>query len=122
MQHSTTKEDYYKGYRIPKGSIIIANAFTIHQDAEKYKDADSFEPARYLNYPHSAADAVNLGDPKERDHFAYGAGRRVCAGIHVAEVNLFIAISNLLWGFDIKKPVDKSGKVLAPNTLGYNGK
>jgi cytochrome P450 len=74
MQYSTTKEDYYKGYRIPKGSIIMANAFTIHQDEKKYKDADTFEPARYLNYSHSAADAVNLKNPQERDHFSYGVG------------------------------------------------
>lgn len=122
MQHSTTEEDWYKGYRIPKGTVIIANSYSIHQDATKFKDADSFVPERYLNYPHSAVDAVSLKNPEERDHFAYGVGRRTCAGIHVAEINLFIAVSHLLWGFDIANAKDGSGATIPIDTLGYNGK
>jgi cytochrome P450 len=118
MQHSTTKDDYYKDYRITRGSIIIANAYSIHMDSEKFKAADIFEPARYIYYPHSATHAVNLKNPDERDHFAYGAGCRVCAGIHVAEVNLFITLSNMLWGFDIANAKTKNGKTIPISTLG----
>jgi cytochrome P450 len=122
MLHATTKEDYYKGYRIPKGARIIPNAYSIHQDTTKYKNPDSFQPERYLNYPHAAVDAINLKDPNERDHFAYGAGRRVCAGIHVAEISIFIAVSHLLWCFNIENAKDKNGRPIPINTLGYNGK
>lgn len=121
MIHCTTQEDHYKGYRIPKGTVIIANAYSIHQNEAKFAEPDRFEPMRYYDYPHSAADALNLKDANERDHFAYGAGRRVCAGIHVAEVSLFIAVAHLLWTFDIEYARDKQGNKIPINTLGYNG-
>jgi hypothetical protein len=37
-----------------------------------------------------------------RDHFAFGAGRRICPGYHVAERSFFIGFSRLLWAFDIQ--------------------
>jgi hypothetical protein len=45
-----------------------------------------------------------------RDHFSYGAGRRVCPGVHVAERSLFINISRVLWGFKILKKVGEDGQ------------
>jgi hypothetical protein len=53
---------------------------------------------------------MNSADPAERDHFSYGAGRRACPGIHVAERSLFINISRVLWGFNIKRKFGQDGK------------
>lgn len=39
----------------------------------------------------------------QRLHFTFGAGRRVCPGFHLAERNLFIAISRILWAFNITR-------------------
>lgn len=52
--------------------------------------------------------AINQDSPK-RLHFTFGAGRRVCPGFHVAERNLFLAISRILWGFNIKPARDSNG-------------
>ena len=41
---------------------------------------------------------------------SFGFGRRICQGIHVAERSLFIAISRLVWGFDIHKAKGSSGE------------
>lgn len=53
---------------------------------------------------------MNISDPMERDHFAYGAGRRACPGVHVAERSLFINVARVLWGFNLRKKIGKDGK------------
>jgi hypothetical protein len=52
---------------------------------------------------------MNSADASERDHFSYGAGRRACPGIHVAERSLFINVSRVLWGFNLRKKIEKGG-------------
>jgi hypothetical protein len=54
-----------------------------------------------------------------RDHLTYGGGRRICAGIHVAERSLFLILSRLLWGFNISLAKDAQGKTIPVDyTLG----
>lgn len=52
---------------------------------------------------------MNTVDAWERDHFSYGAGRRACPGVHVAERSLFINVSRVLWGFNLGKKKGKDG-------------
>jgi cytochrome P450 len=79
-----------------------------------FKDPDRFDPARYLDKPLPAADYINKSDPYDRDHFTYGAGRRVCPGVHVAEQSLFIIMVRVLWGFNISKSKGLDGKLIEP--------
>jgi cytochrome P450 len=122
FHHATSKDDVYQGYRIPAGTRIIPNAYSIHMDESKYPDPDTYEPMRYINYTLSATEAVNLKDGEQRGHFGYGAGRRVCAGMYVAEASLFIAVSKLLWTFNISYAKDESGQDILIDTMGYDGK
>ncbi|KAH7137043.1 cytochrome P450 [Dactylonectria estremocensis] len=115
MFHSVTEDDWYKGQFIPKDSIIVLNWWAIHYDPERYPEPEKFKPERYLEYKLSAADAINVKDPLDRDHFAYGAGRRVCPGVHVAERSLFINIARFLWGFNISKKLDAQGNPIEPD-------
>ncbi|KAH8812310.1 cytochrome P450 [Xylogone sp. PMI_703] len=115
ITHATTEDDWYEGMFIPKDAQVVLNWWTINFDPEKYKDPYKFNPERYLPYELPAAAYVNITDPNQRDHFSYGAGRRICPGLHVAEKSLFLNIARLLWGFDImKKKV--GGKVVEPDT------
>jgi hypothetical protein len=41
-----------------------------------------------------------------RDNFNFGAGRRLCQGIHIAERSLFLGMSRILWGFNVSQPLD----------------
>jgi hypothetical protein len=84
----------------------------IHRDPDLWSNPDAFDPSRYLDHAASAADYINASDPTMRDHFSYGAGRRVCPGVHVAERSLFINISRVLWGFNLAKKIRKDGKVV----------
>ncbi|EXJ71826.1 uncharacterized protein A1O5_04327 [Cladophialophora psammophila CBS 110553] len=114
--HSTSEDDYYKGYYIPKGSFVVLNWWAIQFDRQHWQDPEAFEPLRYINDPLSTAECVNASDPNDRDHYAYGAGRRICTGLHVAQNSLFINMARTLWAFNLKKAVDAQGKVIEPST------
>jgi cytochrome P450 len=64
---------------------------------------------RFYNFPLTAAEATAVADPMERDHYSYGAGRRICPGMHIAERSLFINLARLCWGFDIRHAKDDEG-------------
>jgi hypothetical protein len=73
------------------------------------------------NWDLSAAEAAAQKDPARRDHFAYGVGRRICPGLHVAEGSLFLLVSRVLWGFEIGKEVDEMGGKIEVDLNAYAG-
>lgn len=120
VPHATTTEDVYEGYTIPAGSTVILNVWGISQDPKRYKDPKEFNPDRFLGYKLSASEYANAADATQRDHFDYGGGRRICAGIHLAEKSLFKAIACLVWCFDLssKRQVElekwHGGNIVSP--------
>jgi hypothetical protein len=53
---------------------------------------------------------------KFEHHYAYGAGRRICPGMHLAERTQWRAIAKLLWAFNIELPIDPAtGKKIIPD-------
>ena len=107
--HYTTADITYKDFFIPKNSIVCIQQYPIHYDESRYPNPEKFQPERYLNYPFKAGHYAALPDPYERDHFSFGAGRRICSGIHLAENSLFITVAKILWAFKILPPVGPDG-------------
>lgn len=101
LPHSTLDDDQYKGYHIPKGSIVMGNTWAITRDASIYPDPERFNPDRFL-------------DPQVPPAPSFGYGRRVCPGSQFAESNLFLLISSLMYVFDIRRAVDETGKEIIP--------
>ncbi|KAJ9094968.1 hypothetical protein QFC21_005760 [Naganishia friedmannii] len=117
--HVAQEDLEYKGIQIPKGAFLHLNAWAIHHDENRHKDPDAFIPERYEGDERSSQQSINLADPTQRDHFAFGAGRRICPGYHVAERSFFVGFSRLLWAFDIKpKP---NAMLPLPRDSGFNG-
>ena len=100
---------HYNGIVIPKNSILLANINALHWDEQKYSEPFKFKPERYLTYAHRSSFYANSGDA-DRDHYTFGAGRRICPGIHLAENGLFLAVANLIWAYEFRPPLDKNGK------------
>ncbi|KAF8500293.1 cytochrome P450 [Russula emetica] len=114
--HHSTEDFVYDGLYIPKNTALILNCYEIHHNEERYPDPFSFKPERFLGDTLTCAESSNLRNGMDRDHWAFGAGRRICPGIHVAERELWLAISRLLWAFDIRSLPDEPISV-----EGYNG-
>jgi hypothetical protein len=79
-----------------------------------FSDPSNFNPDNFANIT-TLAPTLAAGDPEKRDHYGYGAGRRLCPGIHLAERNLWIAIAKLLWAFEILPGLDEQGNVVEPD-------
>lgn len=90
VPHMVTQDDEYMGYRIPTDTIIVANQMGMNMDETIFDNPGNFDPDRYMrnaDLPHPAT---------------FGFGRRQCPGHHIARANLFIVISRILWGYNIK--------------------
>ncbi|KAJ7251337.1 cytochrome P450 [Mycena rebaudengoi] len=108
VPHAVVVEDAYRGYRIPAGSIVIANTWAILYDEIAYPDPYKFNPDRFL--------LNGQLNPDVRDPNAvFGFGRRVCPGRHMAQSTLWITVASLLAVFNITKAIGEDGKILEPS-------
>lgn len=54
-------------------------------------------------------------------HYGYGAGRRLCPGVHFAERNMWRIAAKLLWAYEFSEPVDPTtGDVIPIDVNAYN--
>lgn len=104
MPTQCSTDDYMNGMLIPKGSTIVINAWGMHHDPETWAEPEKFNPERYAAFPSLASTYAASGEWDGRDHYGYGAGRRICPGIHLAERNLAIGVAKLLWAFEFSHP------------------
>ncbi|KAE8422719.1 cytochrome P450 [Aspergillus pseudocaelatus] len=103
--HVLTQDDWYRGYFLPKGSMVIANVTAIHQNPNDYEDPSQYMPERYYKNEHGLKPG-RVADPARRSVYTFGAGRRVCPGMHLGENSLRINMARLAWGFDFLPPLD----------------
>jgi len=101
-------DDNFRGYNFPKDSVVYANSWKILHDESLYPEPFAFKPDRYM---------VPLSDPqaeKERDPltYAFGYGRRVCPGLHLAEASMFLSIAMTLSAYNIRQKRDAGGNVI----------
>jgi len=106
VPHRLLEDDYYEGYYLPKGSTVLANTWAITQDETIYKNPGRFWPERF-----EGEAGKNVLDPSL---YAFGFGRRICAGIQFAEAAMFIVISSILASFNVSKPQDFEGRDVDP--------
>ncbi|KAK3312995.1 cytochrome P450 [Apodospora peruviana] len=114
--HSVVREDEYMGYKIPKGATIVHNTWAIHTNPTRYPNPEKFDPSRYMSDSQTSAEAAANPDVTQRDHFGFGAGRRVCPGMHVVDRSMFLAIARFMWAFTFSKAVDAAtGEEITPD-------
>ncbi|CAG7969918.1 unnamed protein product [Penicillium salamii] len=112
VPHAVTQDDEYRGMFIPKNAGVLNNVWGIHMDPNRHPSPRTFNPDRYLDDYQSFGDAAANPDPSKRDVFTFGAGRRICPGIHVAERSLFLSMSRILWAFKIEPEIDGGNPIL----------
>ncbi|KAH7316417.1 cytochrome P450 [Rhizoctonia solani] len=101
VPHICTEENEYKGHRIPKGAIIWNDYRGIVRDERVYKNADVFDPDRYL-------------DPSVPPPPAFGWGLRICPGIHFFKEIFFLEVVTMLATLKIEKCKDENGNEIIP--------
>ncbi|KAG8912689.1 hypothetical protein FRC00_003985 [Tulasnella sp. 408] len=116
---SSTQVEFYNGHVLPKGTIIFVNTWGIFHDPNVYENPDEFNPDRFIESEFGIKREAREGDRDRRNNFAFGAGRRICPGIHLANNSLRINTVNLLWAFNFLKAKDASGKEITPDVWDY---
>ncbi|EKM77775.1 hypothetical protein AGABI1DRAFT_121852 [Agaricus bisporus var. burnettii JB137-S8] len=104
VPHMSTEDDEYHGYFIPKGTIVIGSIWSILHDPEAYEDPLRFMPERFMK--HGKLDP-NVRDPSVA---AFGFGRRICPGMNMSDISLFLTVASILAVYDIQTELDEGGK------------
>ena len=114
VPHIATKEDWYEGMYIPKGTMCIANLWQCNRDRAIFgEDADEFRPERHLDeHGELVPGAV---ETYQAGHVSFGFGRRICAGKELANESLFINTARILWAAELARAEDENGKEVPLN-------
>ncbi|KAI0050046.1 cytochrome P450 [Auriscalpium vulgare] len=100
--HYSTEDFVYNGMFLPKDTSVVLNIYSLHHNEARYPDSFLFNPDRYLGDDQTSAESAHNNDAMKRDHWAFGAGRRICPGLHVAEREMWLAMSRVLWAFEVR--------------------
>ncbi|XP_069575532.1 cytochrome P450 2F2-like [Brachyistius frenatus] len=96
--HCTTKDTELMGYSIPKGTMIIQNLTSLHNEEGQWKFPHEFNPENFLN---------DQGEFVKPEAFMpFSAGPRMCLGEGLARMELFLIMVTLLRKFRFIWPED----------------
>uniref|UniRef100_J3MTN4 Uncharacterized protein n=2 Tax=Oryza brachyantha TaxID=4533 RepID=J3MTN4_ORYBR len=95
------------GYAVPKGSMVIFNAWAIMRDPAAWERPGEFMPERFL----ARAEEVDFWG-KTFEFIPFGSGRRVCAGLPMAERVVPFMLASLLHAFEWRLPDGVSAEEL----------
>ncbi|KAL7182841.1 hypothetical protein ACSBR1_041501 [Camellia fascicularis] len=97
VPHCPSQTCIIGGYTIPKGARVFINVWAIHRDPSIWENPLEFRPERFLDgkWGYRGADF---------NYFPFGSGRRMCAGIAMAERMFLFSLASILHSFDWKLP------------------
>ncbi|KAH7922956.1 cytochrome P450 [Leucogyrophana mollusca] len=105
VPHSTNTSDIYKGYYIPKGSIVIYNVWGMSRATSDPCDPVHFNPDRhFLPNGELSSEHVYTNNP------GFGFGRRACPGRFFAETSTWAGVVTMLATLHFEKAKDAQGR------------
>ncbi|XP_010676209.2 flavonoid 3'-monooxygenase CYP75B137 [Beta vulgaris subsp. vulgaris] len=118
VPHCPSESRVVGGYTIPKGARVFINVWAIHRDPSVWTEPSKFDPERFL------LDANQFDfNGNNFNYIPFGSGRRICAGIGLAERMVLFIMASLLHSFNWKLPEgeelnleEKFGIVLSKRT------
>ncbi|XP_059903553.1 cytochrome P450 2U1 isoform X1 [Gadus macrocephalus] len=109
IPHMASKTAEFRGFTIPKGTVVIPNLWSVHRDPTVWEEPDTFNPGRFLD---------EAGKLLRSEHFIpFGIGPRICMGEQLAKMEMFLMFTNLLQAFQFSLPIG----VPAPSMQGRFG-
>ncbi|KAI1214358.1 putative cytochrome P450 [Annulohypoxylon truncatum] len=87
------------GYFIPGGITVSAQAYSMHRNPDVYPNPLKFDPSRWENPTKAMKDSF----------VPFGAGSRVCLGLHLARMELRLMTARFFTRFPNAKPSTLEG-------------
>ncbi|KAJ8750658.1 hypothetical protein K2173_015839 [Erythroxylum novogranatense] len=85
------------GYDVPKGTILLANAFTLHIDPTLWEDPDTFIPERFETEGGSLA----------HKFIAFGIGKKIMSWNKFGQPCSGIGVGSMIQCYDWKRVTDE---------------
>nr|XP_043608808.1 cytochrome P450 76C1-like [Erigeron canadensis] len=85
------------GFKVPKGSVIFLNVWSVQRDPRYWDNPLDFYPERFLS--DTKVDKFDYNGHNTK-FMPFGSGRRVCAGLRLAEKIQMFILASLLHSFD----------------------
>ncbi|KAL3645410.1 hypothetical protein CASFOL_010590 [Castilleja foliolosa] len=92
--HVSSKDCTIGGFRVPRGTILLVNAWDIQNDPRNWDDPEKFVPERFEDFE---------GGKNEFKYFPFGRGRRACPGEKLAMHMVGLALGCLIQCFEWEK-------------------
>jgi len=90
------------GYRIARGSILVASQYVVHRDARFYSDPLLFDPDRF---------AADRRDWPRFAFFPFAAGSRRCIGEGLAWMEGVLALATIVRDWRVSPPPGAAGEI-----------
>lgn len=92
LPHFSTEDCIVGGYNIPKGTMLIVNAWGMHRDPKLWDEPSKFKPERFMKM-----------DREGFKYLPFGIGRRACPGAAMAIRTVCLCLGSLIQCFDLDK-------------------
>uniref|UniRef100_A0A670K3G9 Uncharacterized protein n=1 Tax=Podarcis muralis TaxID=64176 RepID=A0A670K3G9_PODMU len=91
-----TKDFKLHGFLIPKGTIIVPDLRSVLLDPTRWETPAEFNPNHFLD---KDGQFVN-----REEYLPFGAGARICLGMQLVKIEIFIFLTSLLRAFSFQLP------------------
>ncbi|XP_072043090.1 cytochrome P450 2J2-like [Amphiura filiformis] len=109
VPHVASEDTTLAGYDIPKGTYVVANVWALHNDPDVWAEPDQFKPERFLDEDGKLSYREEL--------IPFSTGHRVCLGMNLAKMEVFLFFTYIMHSFTIRKLSDAK----APSMKGIAG-
>lgn len=101
LPHLSSQECRVGGYCIPRGTILLVNAWAVHRDPHLWDEPEKFKPERFF-------EAAGMEMEREFGHrfLPFGIGRRACPGAAMALRTVSLALGAFVQCFEWEKPLE----------------
>ncbi|KAL2529616.1 Cytochrome [Forsythia ovata] len=99
LPHCSSEDCSIGGYKIPKDTILLVNAWAMHRDPKVWDEPERFKPERF--------EAIEV----EREGFKFvpfGMGRRACPGASMGLRTVSLALGAFVQCFEWEKVVESN--------------
>ncbi|XP_063061776.1 cytochrome P450 2G1-like [Engraulis encrasicolus] len=96
VPHYATKNILFRGYIIPKGTVIIPMLHSVLRDENQWESAWTFNPDNFLD--------ENGNFKKNTAFIPFSAGKRSCVGESLARMELLLFLVSIVQKFHLSTP------------------